>query len=110
MEKFATIDPKRIYLSGSVGEDIEKKVTIIPETKEPFKILKVSAMKGSAITHELKEIEVGGKPAYELTIANAKKEPGRYYDQVTILTDRSDHTPLSIVVSGEIKEKEKDAQ
>jgi len=97
-------------LTGSVGEEIEKTVTIIPETKEPFRILKVSAMKGSAITHELREIEVEGRPAYELTIANAKEEPGRYYDQVTILTDRSDHTPLSVVVSGDIKEKEKDAQ
>ena len=109
VEKFVTIDPQRVFLTGSVGEKIEKTVKIIPETK-PFKILKVIAMKGSFFTHELKEIEVDGKPAYELTIANTRQEAGRYFDQVTVLTDIGDQAPLSIVVSGDIKEKEKDAQ
>ena len=110
VEKFATVQPKRVNLSGTVGETIEQTVTIIPETKEPFRILKTSAMKGTEITHELKETEVSGKPAYELTIANTKDNPGRYYDRITLLTSRSDHTPLSVIVTGNIREKAKDAQ
>lgn len=110
VEKFATIRPKRIYLSGSVGEDIAQTVTIIPETKEPFRILKVSTMKGSEITHELKKIEVSGKPAYELKVVNTKDTPGRYYDQLTLLTDRSDHSPLSVIVSGNIEENKETVQ
>ncbi|HMA85935.1 MAG TPA: hypothetical protein VKN73_09545 [Desulfosalsimonadaceae bacterium] len=110
VEKFATVKPKRVILSGPVGETIEQTVTIVPETKEPFRILKASAMKGTEITHELKETEVSGKPAYELKVVNTKDTPGRYYDRITLLTSRSDHTPLSVIVTGSIREKARGAQ
>lgn len=110
VEKFATVKPKRVFLGGFAGEDIEQTVTIIPETKEPFKILKVSTMKGAEIDHELKSTEVSGKPAYELKVINTKDKPGRYDDRLILITDRSDHTPLSIIVNGHIRQKEKAAQ
>jgi len=110
VEKFATLRSKRVVLSGSTDETIEQTVTIIPETKEPFRILKVSAMKGTEITHELKETKVSGKPAYELKITNTKDTPGRYYDRITLLTSRDDHAPLSVVVTGDIREKTGDVQ
>lgn len=102
MDKFVTIKPNKVKLSGRVGENISQTVTIIPETKEPFKILKVTAMKGIDFSHSLKEVEVEGKRVYELTFTNLKKTPGRYYDKMVILTDRNEHKPLDIIVIGEL--------
>lgn len=67
-------------------------------------------MKGTDITHELKETEASGKPAYELRVVNTRDTPGRYYDRITLLTSRDDQTPLSVVVTGDIREKAEAAQ
>jgi len=100
---FATIEPNRINLQGVLGETISQTVTIIPETEVPFKILQVNAMKGLDFTHTLKETEIKGKKAYELTVVNKKATEGRYYDKLIILTDQTDHEPITIIVSGELR-------
>jgi len=110
VKKFATIKPKRVLFKGFVGEELEQRVTIIPETSEPFKILRVSAMQGAEIRHELKQIEVSGRPAYELKIIFTKDKPGRYYNRLSLITDRSAHGPLTIIVSSHIREKEETVQ
>ncbi len=102
VDKFVTIKPNKVKLSGRIGENISQTVTIIPETKEPFKILKATAMKGIDFSYSLKEVTVKGKRAYELTVTNVKKTPGRYYDKMVILTDRTEHKPLDIIVIGEL--------
>ncbi len=102
VEKFATIDPRRAALKGAVGEEISRTVTIIPETEDPFKILKVTALRGNNIRYELRETEESGRPVYNLTITNTRAEPGRYFDRVSLITDKSDQEPLSIVVTGRI--------
>lgn len=103
VQLFATIEPNRVNLSGVLGETISQTVTIIPKTEVPFKILQVNAMKGLDFTHDLKETEVNGKKAYALTVVNKKETEGRYYDKLIILTDRSDHQPIIIIVSGEVR-------
>ncbi len=110
VEKFATIEPKRVVLLGVVGENIEQTVTITPETKKPFKILKVAPMGEANIKCELKKTDVSGRTVYELKVVNTRDKPGRYHERLSLITDRSDHTPISIIVSGHIREKDKAAQ
>ena len=102
VQKFVTIKPSRVILKGIVGEEISKKVTIIPETPVPFNIVNVSQMHSKNFRHTLKEIENSGKKAYELTIENMLKDAGVYHDKIMIITDRSDHMPLTIKVDGRI--------
>jgi hypothetical protein len=103
VKKFATITPGKAFLKGVVGEKISRMITIVPETEEPFAIVKVVPLKGSDFRYSLEEIELDGKKAYRLTVENAKETEGRYSDKLTIITDRSDYIPLSIVVSGIIQ-------
>ena len=46
VEKFVTIRPKHINLRGYTGDSIKALVSVIPEKKYPFKILKISAKDG----------------------------------------------------------------
>lgn len=103
MKLFATVEPTRVNLQGILGETISRTVTIIPETEPPFKILQVNAMKGTDFTHALKETEIKGKKAYELTVVNKKATEGRFYDKLIILTDQTDHQPITLIVSGELR-------
>lgn len=103
IKKFATVEPSRVNLEGVVGETVSRTVTIVPETEEPFQIMAVNAMKGLDFTHELKETKVNGKKAYSLIVTNTRKTEGRYYDKLIVLTDRSDHQPITIIVIGDVK-------
>lgn len=103
VQKFATIEPERVNLQGLLGDTVSQTVTIIPETEVPFKILQVNAMKGTDFTHTLKETEIDGKKAYQLTVVSKKKTEGRFYDKIIILTDRSDYQPIMLIVSGELR-------
>lgn len=107
VKKFVTIKPKKAFLKGNVGESISQIISIIPGEDEVFKILKVNALKGIDYKYELKEIEVDGKTAYELTVENTRETEGRYFDKIFMITDRTDQKPISIIVSGYI-EKPKD--
>jgi len=102
VEKFASIQPRRVNLRGAVDEEITRTVSIVPETEDGFKIIKVTALEGSEIAYDLKSVEVSGKSAYELTITNKKDVPGRYYERLVLLTDQSDHEPLTVIVTGHI--------
>jgi hypothetical protein len=103
VKALASIIPKSVYLSGKVGENLSQIVKIIPEAQESFKILKVTALSGADIRHTLQEINNAGNTFYELTIENTRQTPGRYFDTISLITDRSDQTPLSIYVRGNIK-------
>lgn len=105
VEEFAVIKPRRLHLAGTAGEEISDTVTIIPATEEPFRILKVSTLKGTEIRHELRQVEISGKRAYKVRVTNEKQTPGRYYDRLVIITDVTNHEPLSVVVLGTIREK-----
>jgi len=107
VKNFVTIKPSKVFLKGAVGEDISRTVTITPGEGETFKILKMNALKGQDFKYSLKDIEIDGKPAYELTVENTRETEGRYFDKIFIITDRTDQAPINIIVSGYI-EKPKD--
>ena len=57
VEKFVTITPRWVKLSGAAGQELKSDVKIIPEEKYPFKIINVSSKKGANIRVELKKIK-----------------------------------------------------
>ena len=94
--------PNAVFLNGKLGESISATVKIIPETEPAFKLLQVNAMSGKDIRYVVTEKEVNGRKFYELLIENAAEAPGRYYDRITIITDRSDQAPLIVNIRGNI--------
>lgn len=101
VEKFVTITPRHVKLSEAEGSAV---VTIIPEKKYPFQIVRSKADKGLYIQYELKAVTRGNRPAYQLTVENTRKEKGRYFDTIQLTTDNSLWPELAIWVYGDIKE------
>ncbi len=100
VKKFVTIKPSKVFLKGNVGESISQTVTITPGEGEVFKIVQVNALKGGDYKQSIKEIEIDGKKAYELTVENTRETEGRYFDKIFMITDRMDQQPISLIVSG----------
>ena len=98
VEKFVTIQPRNINLSGYAGDSVKALVFIIPEKKYPFKILKASAKDGSNIKFELEETELSANGAYKLKVENLKQDTGRFYDTIILETDSKIQPQLSVRV------------
>ena len=105
MEKFVTIQPKLIRLRGYEGENLKRKVTIIPLEKYPFKILKVRARDGREIRFQLEEEKNEKGLQYALTVENQRLQKGRYFDIITLETDSKIRPTLSVRVYGDIKSR-----
>lgn len=103
--EFAAINPKRAVLKGMVGDTIRQVVTVIPNTKDPFVILHSNTLNQDNFRFSLKETEVDGKKTYEFLVENTKSSVGRYMDKIFIFTDKMERNPITIVVSGDIREK-----
>ncbi len=104
VDKFVTIRPKRVKLRGVVGDAIKRKVTITPEKKYPFKIVKVSAKDGKDIHFELSEEKSEKGPVYALLIENKRVEKGRYFDMITLETDSQIQPKFNIRVYGDLRQ------
>ncbi|RJP88569.1 MAG: hypothetical protein C4518_10895 [Desulfobacteraceae bacterium] len=76
---------------------------MVPDAENPFKIISINVLHGVDFRYSMKDIEIDGKNAYEFTIENTRTSPGRYLDQINILTDKSGNNPISIIISGNIK-------
>ena len=105
VDKFVTIKPDRVKLRGIAGDDIKRKVTITPEKKYPFKIVKVSAKNGNDIDFELSEENGDQGPVYALVIENKRLQQGRYFDMITLETDSEIQPKLSIRVYGDLRQR-----
>ena len=103
VEKFVTIRPKHINLRGYTGDSIKALVSIIPEEKYPFKILKISAKDGKNIKFQVDEVESSANGAYELKVENLKPNPGRYYDTIFLETDSKTRPKISVRVYGNLR-------
>jgi len=103
VEKFVTIRPKHINLRGYAGDSVKALVSIIPEKKYPFKILKVNAKDGSNIKFELEEAELSANGAYELKVENLKQDTGRFYDTIILETDSKIKPQLTVRVYGNLR-------
>lgn len=102
IRKFVTMTPSAVFLTGKAGEPVSETVKIIPESEPVFKLLQVNAMNGRDIRYFVTEKNENGRNFYELVVENAVESPGRYYDRITIITDRSDQAPLIVNVRGNI--------
>ena len=100
VEQFAVIRPTHVSLRGFTGKQLKGSVSIIPKKKYPFKILKVRARNGKDIKFKLEEFNRSGIMAYQLMIENLKKDPGRYFDVITLETDSKLRPQLEVKVYG----------
>ena len=102
VNKFVTIIPQRVILRGFAGDQIANKVKIIPEEKYPFKIVGDREVHKKNIRYELEEAKRSKKIEYVLTIANLKKQKGRYFDIIKLKTDSKIRPDIRIRVYGNI--------
>ena len=103
VEKFVTIQPQHVNLRGYAGDSIKTLVTVIPEKKYPFKILKVSAKDGKNIKFQLDEVQSSANGAYALKVENLKPDTGRYYDTIFLETDSKIRPKISVRVYGNLR-------
>jgi len=103
VEKFVTIRPQNVNMRGFVGDPIKGTVTIIPEKKYPFKILKLLAKDGKHIKYQLEETKESDSTAYKLNIENLKTDAGRYYDAIILETDSKIRPQINVRVYGYIR-------
>lgn len=102
VEKFATVNPERVFLNGTPDNNISVKLEIIPEAKYPFRILETSALNGNNIRVNLENTPKSESMRYFLTVKNATKVKGKYYDVVIVRTDSKIHPEIRIPVLGNI--------
>ena len=103
VEKFVTIRPKHVNLRGYAGDSIKASVSVIPEKKYPFKILKTSAKDGKNIKFQLDEVELSANGAYELKVENLKQDIGRYFDTIFLETDSKIRPKISVRIYGNLR-------
>lgn len=109
VEKFVTINPKRVFLRGFAGTLIKRTVTIQPAEKYSFKIIKAKAINGEFISYILEEDNKAKRKNYFLTVENLKMEKGRYTDMIELETDSKIQPKIKIGVYGNILSKPEEA-
>ncbi len=83
--------------------DLRQSALIVPEPRFPFTITKIKSRQGDRFVGlELEEIRHNDRPAYRLTAINHQKEPGRYYETITLDTDSKIQPQLYVHVYGNI--------
>jgi hypothetical protein len=102
VDKFATIQPRQVRLRGYIGDPIKSKVTIIPEEKYAFKVLKVRAKNGRDIRFQLEEEKKDQGLQYALIVENQRTQLGRYFDVITLETDSQIRPTLDVRVYGDL--------
>lgn len=102
VERFASVTPSRVRLSGPVGKPLAATVSIVPEKKYPFRITEVAAQNGQFIRWELLENNDSANPGYQLKIENLKPDTGRYFDTLRLKTDSAVRPEISLRVFGHI--------
>ncbi|MFO7931868.1 MAG: hypothetical protein ACQETG_09685 [Thermodesulfobacteriota bacterium] len=106
VEPYVTVEPRRVNLRGTAGEEVSQTVKIIKETDDPFDIRDVSAVRGENIELTLEKTEESGKKGYTLLVKNTRKKPGRYHDSIHLETDSERMSRITIAVSGIIESRE----
>jgi hypothetical protein len=106
VEKFATIRPGIVLLTGDVGKEIKVLVRIIPEDKYPFEIVGTSLIRGKYVGCELKEVDASEGGGYSLSVLNLRNKRGRYSDLITLKTTSKIRPEIKIKVYGNIVSNE----
>jgi len=101
--RVVTIQPGRLVFQGEGDKPMRQTVTIVPEPRFAFKLLKVETNAGKRfIDYRLEEIRHNGQPAYRLTVENRRTQPGRYAETLTLHTDSPIRPKLFVHVYGNI--------
>jgi hypothetical protein len=104
VEKFATITPEYVRLTGKAGAPLHARVNIIPEASHPFKIVSTRVKTGEYIRYSLKDQPTADPKSYLLTVENILGKKGRYFDTIYLKTTSPLHPELKISVYGNIIE------
>ncbi len=104
---FAKIDPRRVSLNGTTEQELNAKVTIVPDPKYAFKVIEVKAEKGENIRVKLQKSENGAATAYVIDVDNTKTSAGRYTDKIIVKTDSTMRPEIQIDVYGNLFEPPK---
>lgn len=84
VERFAVIEPRRVFLQGVVGDSLQSVITITPERKYPFTITTFdSGNLEDKIRLALRQKD--GK--FILTVDGSVEIPGRYWGNIHLKTD-----------------------
>ncbi len=110
VEKFANITPNKLFLSGNVGEPIIGTVTVSPDPKYPFRIIETKSKNGTDVQSRIEEKQENNTTTYIITVENLKKDPGRYFDVITLKTNSPIKPELQFSVIGQILETIKKTQ
>ncbi len=105
INNFVRIIPNRVSLRGFAGDSIVRTVKIIPEEKYPFKMVGDRTVHKKYIRYELEEAKRSDKTEYVLTVANLKKEKGRYFETIRLKTDSKIRPDIRIRVYGNILDR-----
>jgi len=103
VEKFATITPRYLKLTGTAGQKIAATATIVPTAKYPFRIVGVTAQNGQNIDYRIDELASSQGEGYLLTVANKKTTKGTYSDQLFLKTDSATQPEIKISLYGNIQ-------
>ena len=106
VERFVTIKPGVVLLTGHVGKEIKVLVRIIPEKKYPFEIVGTSLIRGKYVGCELREADESKGGGYVLTVENLRNKRGRYSDLITLKTTSKIRPEIKISVYGNILSNE----
>jgi len=105
VEKFVTITPKTINITGEEGQEITGMANLIPEEKFPFKVTDVKLNKGTNLSLQWNEDKKDGKSVYTVQVTSAKEASGNFYDKVVLTTDSDIKPEITVWVSVRIKKK-----
>jgi len=105
VKEFADLNPYRVWLKGSVDEEIVEKCIVIPNENYPFNITDIkNRAPGGWIDYSYEEIQKNGRKAYEITVKNTKENTGNYQEVLFVQTDHSARPEFKIRVEGRITE------
>ncbi len=104
VEKFATISPTRVRLTGKAGKEIKTFVRIIPKKKYPFKLAAQKEARGKNISYTIEQVAAQTGEEYLLTVKNLKHVKSRYSETITLKTDSRVYPEIKIRVYGNIIE------
>ena len=102
VEKFATIQPKKVNLIGDLGENLSKSVIITPEKRFPFSIVDIQKPDNSNIEVKIEKTDKA-TGEYTLFVQNMKKDQGHYNEKIELITDSMVKPKLTISVNGLIR-------
>ncbi|MBN2419565.1 MAG: DUF1573 domain-containing protein [Deltaproteobacteria bacterium] len=96
------IEPGRVNLEGSAGENLETEIYITHDKRHPLKVLSAESKKG-LISVRLEEVKGAEQNKYKVKITSLKKEKGKFSDYVSLKTDSDIYPDKQIRVKIEIR-------